>query len=82
MWKLKLKPKLKILKYNKKFYIILSWGFQFIIIENKSLLVFIHDSSMNPYPAEDYNNLNGDSIYVPTGFSNDINIEKVIRKVN
>jgi hypothetical protein len=37
---------------------------------------------MNPYPAEDYNNLNGDSIYVPTGFSNDINIEKVIRKVN
>ena len=56
-----------------------SWGFQLTINEKKSLLVFIHNSSMIPYPAEDYNNLNGDSIYVPVGFSNDISVEKVIK---
>jgi len=49
-----------------------SAGLQFEMYETNGLLLFIHNQSMPPYLNENYNNLNGYSIFVSTGFSTDL----------
>ena len=49
-----------------------SAGLQFEIYETNGLLLFIHNQSMPPYLNENYNNLNGYSIFVSAGFSTDL----------
>lgn len=54
-----------------------SGGLQIEAYDVNGLLLFIHNSSILPYQNENYNNINGDSIFVSTGFSTDLIIEKV-----
>ncbi len=49
-----------------------STGFQLEMNETNGLLLFIHNQSLLPYQNENYNNLNGHSIFVSTGFSTDL----------
>jgi len=54
-----------------------SGGLQVEVNETNGLLIFIHNSSIPPYPNENYNNINGYSIFVSTGFSTDLAIDRV-----
>lgn len=54
-----------------------SGGLQIEAYEKNGLLIFIHNNSIPPYQNENYNNINGESIFVSTGFSTDLVIEKV-----
>jgi len=54
-----------------------SGGLQLEVNETNGLLIFIHNNSMPPYPNENYNNINGNSIFVSTGFSTDLAINKI-----
>jgi hypothetical protein len=57
-----------------------SGGLQVEVKETNGLLIFIHASSNPPYPNENYNNINGNSIFVSTGFSTDLAIDKTVTK--
>jgi hypothetical protein len=54
-----------------------SGGLQVEVNETNGLLIFVHNNSIPPYPNENYNNINGKSIFVSTGFSTDLAIDKV-----
>jgi len=54
-----------------------SGGLQVEVNETNGLLIFIHNSSIPPYPNENYNNINGNSIFVSTGQATDLAIDKV-----
>ena len=57
-----------------------SGGLQVEVKETNGLLIFIHNSSNPPYPNENYNNINGNSIFVSTGLSTDLAIDKTVTK--
>lgn len=55
-------------------------GFQIGLKEKAGLAVSIHSQSVRPFPFEFYNNINGDTIYVTSGFMTDISFERIVTK--
>lgn len=53
-------------------------GFQIIVNENIGLYLFIHNSTILPYPSQVFNNLNGDGIFISPGYNSDLIVDRTV----